>query len=192
MSRTLAIGLLAAAGWHGIPALADEADLWKRLAAGGHVVLMRHAQTTPGVGDPPGFRLDDCGTQRNLSPAGRADAKAIGAAFARHKVPVGRVLSSRYCRCLDTAKLAFGRVEPAEMVDSNWQQDDATIARKLATARQYMAAYGEPGNLVLVTHDVNVRALSGASLAQGEIAVAQARPDGTLRILGTLPAPQNR
>jgi broad specificity phosphatase PhoE len=192
MFRSLFTGLLAA-----LPlqcALADDAALWKRLAAGGHVVVMRHAATTPGVGDPPGFRPGDCATQRNLSPAGRADAKAIGAAFHRHAVPVGRVLTSRWCRCVDTAELAFGRAEPAEMVDSIWQESDAVRERRVAAVRRYAAAYSEPGNLVLVTHDVNVRALTGESLAQGEMVVAKAKQDGGLEVIGTLgvPKPENR
>jgi phosphohistidine phosphatase SixA len=192
MFRSLFTGLLAA-----LPlqcALADDAALWKRLAAGGHVVVMRHAATTPGVGDPPGFRPGDCATQRNLSRAGRADAKAIGAAFHRHAVPVGRVLTSRWCRCVDTAELAFGRAEPAEMVDSIWQESDAVRERRVAAVRRYAAAYSEPGNLVLVTHDVNVRALTGESLAQGEMVVAKAKQDGGLEVIGTLgvPKPENR
>ncbi|QBI04985.1 histidine phosphatase family protein [Pseudoduganella albidiflava] len=151
---------------------------------------MRHAVTTPGIGDPAGFRLGDCATQRNLSPAGRADAAAIGAAFRRHAVPVGHVLASRWCRCVDTAELAFGRVEPAPMVDSIWQEDAAVADRKTAAVRQYVAAYRAPGNLVLVTHDVNVRALTGTSLSQGEMVVARARTDGSLEVVGTLGVPR--
>lgn len=195
MFRSLTASLFALAALQSpmlhLPAhAADEAALWKRLAAGGHVVVMRHAATTPGVGDPPGFRLEDCKTQRNLSPAGRADAKAVGAAFHAHAVPVGRVLTSRYCRCVDTAELAFGRAEPAEMVDSTWQQDSATQDRKMAAVRKYVATFSEPGNLVLVTHDVNVRALTGESLAQGEMVVAKAKEDGGLEVLGTLGVPR--
>ena len=193
MFRSLIASLFALAALQ-LPVLAataaDEAALWKRLASGGHVIVIRHATTTPGVGDPPGFRLQDCKTQRNLSPAGRADAKAIGAAFHAHTVPVGRVLTSRYCRCVDTAELAFGRAEPAEMVDSTWQQDSATQDRKVAAVRKYVATFSEPGNLVLVTHDVNVRALTGESLAQGEMVVAKAKEDGSLEVLGTLGVPR--
>jgi phosphohistidine phosphatase SixA len=54
-------------------------------------VLMRHAATDPGAGDPPGFRLDDCATQRNLSAAGREDARRVGNAFRAHRIPVARV-----------------------------------------------------------------------------------------------------
>jgi phosphohistidine phosphatase SixA len=190
MLRSTIIGLLAFASLQAGATAADDAGLWQRLKGGGYVVVMRHATTTPGVGDPPGFTLDDCTTQRNLSSGGRADAQAIGAAFNRNKVLVGRVLTSRWCRCVDTAELAFGRAEPAEMLDSIWQQDGAARERKVAAVRKHAASYREPGNLVLVTHDVNVRALTGESLAQGEMVVARARADGTLEVLGTLDVPR--
>src|SRR5690606_18848597 len=85
---------------------ADE-QLWERLRAGGLVLLMRHAETTPGTGDPPGFRLEDCATQRNLSIAGREQARAVGAALARRGVKIATVLSSPWCRARETAMLAF-------------------------------------------------------------------------------------
>ena len=88
-------------------ARADEA-LWRLLKAGGQVVLMRHAVTTPGVGDPDGMVLHDCRTQRNLSDEGRAHARQVGEAFRARGVPVAQVLSSPWCRCLETARLAFG------------------------------------------------------------------------------------
>ena len=72
---------------------------------------MRHAVTTPGVGDPPGFRLDDCSTQRNLTDDGRRDAQRVGAEFRARGVVVENVLSSPWCRCVETANLAFGRAD---------------------------------------------------------------------------------
>lgn len=89
-------------------AAADEA-LWSLLQGGGQVVLIRHAQTTAGVGDPEGMRLDDCRTQRNLDERGRAEARRLGAAFQARNVPVGELLSSPWCRCVETARIAFGR-----------------------------------------------------------------------------------
>jgi phosphohistidine phosphatase SixA len=163
---------------------------WPLLQRGGYVILMRHAATVPGIGDPPGFKLGVCSTQRNLSQAGRADATRIGAAFCKHAVPVGPVLSSRWCRCVDTARLAFGRVELSEMVDSMFQDDDAARERKLAQLRAYLAQYKDPGNLVLVTHDVNIRALVGKYVEQGDIVIATRSPDGTLRIETTVPVAQ--
>ncbi len=93
------------------PVAADDAVVWERLRGDGQVVLMRHAVTTPGVGDPAGFRLDDCATQRNRTDAGRADAKRVGSVFQARAIPLSRVPSSPWCRCLETARLAFGRAE---------------------------------------------------------------------------------
>src|ERR1041384_6733269 len=79
----------------------DAADAGKALRAGGHVALMRHADAPGGVGDPPGFRVEDCATQRNLSDKGRADAEKIGARLKREAVAFDRILSSPWCRCQD-------------------------------------------------------------------------------------------
>lgn len=178
------------------PALAATPDeLWRRLQAGGHVLVVRHAATEPGVGDPPGFTLGDCATQRNLSLPGREDARALGAALRQHGVPVARVLSSRWCRCQDTARIAFGRAEPVPMLDSMMGDDGEGRGRKLAELRQALVAQAKQGaaagNLVLVTHDVNIQALTGDKLAQGEMLVATARPDGTLAVLGRLGVPKS-
>src|SRR5262245_9782671 len=90
---------------------ADEA--WEALVKGGHVALIRHGNAPPGSGgDPPGFRIDDCRTQRNLDDYGRAQGKALGKAFRSHDVRVDRIVSSLICRCMDTASLmAVGQVE---------------------------------------------------------------------------------
>jgi len=103
---------------------ADAERLWAQLHDGGQVILMRHAATTPGTGDPPGFKLGDCSTQRNLSDAGRAQAKAVGDEVRRREVPVGRVLSSQYCRALDTARLAFGKAEEEPALNLAFADED--------------------------------------------------------------------
>ena len=184
-SLALAVPLLAAE-----PASGRADDLWHRLQGGNHVLLVRHAATEPGIGDPPGFALDDCATQRNLSASGRADAGALGAAMRQHGVPVARVLSSRWCRCQDTARLAFGKVEPAAVLDSIMNDDEGARARKLAGLRQAVQAWQGPGNLVLVTHDVNIRGLTGEKLAQGEMLVTTRLPDGSLAVVGRLGVPK--
>lgn len=166
------------------PARADEA-LWDLLKAGGQVVVMRHARTVPGFGDPPGFRLGDCATQRNLSEAGREEARRIGAEFRDRGVPVGRVLSSRWCRCLETARLAFGTAEPWAPLDSFF--DDRS--REPDQTRQVRRRVGEhraSENLVLVTHQVNITALTGISPAQGEMVILTPSADGSFRTAGRL------
>ena len=184
--RFLAMSALLASGR---PAAADR-DLWQRLHEGGYVLLIRHAVTHPGVGDPPGFRLAVCSTQRNLSEQGRVDARAIGAALRNRGIPLGPVLSSRWCRCLDTARLAFGRAEEAPMLDSMFNDSEAQGRAKVRETLARVAAYKDSGdkrNLVLVTHDVNIRALVNEYVAQGEIVVARLG-HGKLEVVGRLRA----
>src|SRR5438552_12720025 len=104
----LAVALMAAPV---AAAASDEA--WAALAKGGHVALVRHGNAPPGSGgDPPGFKIDDCATQRNLDEKGRAQAKALGDAFRTHGVRVDEIYSSPWCRCMDTARLmGLGRVD---------------------------------------------------------------------------------
>jgi phosphohistidine phosphatase SixA len=168
-----------------LAAAADEA-VWQRLAAGGQVVLMRHSSTPPGIGDPPGFDLADCATQRNLSSAGRDEALRIGQALRARKVPIGEVRSSRWCRCLDTARLAFGTSpEPWPLLDSLF---DATSGRAAQTEalRRALAETRVRGNLFLVTHQANIVALTGLSLAPGEMIMLAPRSDGRHEVLGRI------
>lgn len=164
-----------------------EDQLWQQMRTGGAIVLMRHAATTPGIGDPAGFALGKCATQRNLSESGRRDARIIGAAFRNRNIVPGAVWSSRWCRCLDTARLAFDQATPEPTLDSMFNDDDATSNAKLRALRAKLAARGETGPLVLVTHDVNIRALTGVSLAQGEMVVTTLRRD-RLQVMGRLNA----
>jgi broad specificity phosphatase PhoE len=159
-------------------AAATAEDAWAALRNGGVVVLLRHAQTVPGVGDPPGFRLDDCGTQRNLSDAGRQQARRLGEAFKAAGVPVGEILSSRWCRCIDTASEAFGRVTGWPTADSFF---DARLSGAGANARQVqtealrkrIAAHRGKETLVVVTHQVNITELTGVHPAMGELVVVR-------------------
>jgi len=91
----------------------DSKEAWAALVTGGHVALIRHGNAPPGYGgDPPGFKIDDCKTQRNLDELGREQARALGETFRKHGVRVDRILSSPWCRCLETARLmAVGPVE---------------------------------------------------------------------------------
>jgi broad specificity phosphatase PhoE len=164
----------------------DDTALWDGLKSGRHVALMRHAQA-PGVGDPAGFRLDDCGTQRNLSAEGRQQAEQAGALLRRMGVNRATVYSSQWCRCLDTARgLGLGPVRPQPALNSffeNGGTEKAQTEQLRGLIRQRPA--GAP--LVLVTHQVNITALTGLVPASGEIVVLRAEGD-QLAVAGRLPA----
>lgn len=168
------------------PARADEA-LWRLLQDGRHVVLVRHAETEPGIGDPPGFRVEDCATQRNLSEAGRADARRMGEAFRKRAIPVTDVRSSRWCRCLETARLAFGKVNPEPSLDSMFREDERAGRWKVTAVREAIAGHSQPGNLILVTHSQNIIALTGQSVRSGEMVIVKPEAGSAgLRVVGTL------
>lgn len=168
-------------------ARADEA-LWRLLQGGGQVVLVRHALTDPGVGDPPGFRVDDCATQRNLSVEGRREAQRLGEALRARKVPVGKVLSSPWCRCLETARLAFGAAPVPEPALSNLFGRREREAPQVAALRRVVQAPAGGGNLFLVTHGSTTLALTGVSPGTAEMVVLTPQPGG-FRVAGRLPLP---
>ncbi len=152
----------------------SPAGFWDLLRAGGCVVLMRHAVTVAGVGDPPGFRLEDCSSQRNLSDAGRAQARALGEAFRRERVELAEVRSSAWCRCVDTAQLAFGRHTVWTPLNSFFQVGDR--ASQTRAVMQDVARLKAPANWMLVTHQVNMTALTGEYPASGEVFVTRFDP----------------
>lgn len=196
MRRATAFVLAAALALSALPALTATAapaqtDIWQELRTGrGYVVMLRHA-LAPGTGDPAGFRLGDCSTQRNLSAEGRRQAVAIGAQWRRERMPIDRVLTSRWCRARDTARLlAIGAVTAYPALDSSFTVSDATAARRAAEVRALIARHrGERGVLVLVGHQVNITDVTGVVPASGQAVVVKARADGTVRLIGTLPAP---
>jgi phosphohistidine phosphatase SixA len=166
------------------PARGDAPPLFERLRAGGLVLLMRHAETVPGTGDPPGFRHDDCATQRNLSEAGRAQARAVGERLRAERVPVGRVLTSRWCRCRETAELlGLGPVERFQPLDSFFEDRGRRAAHREGMLA-FVAGWRGPGNAVMVTHQVNVTAVADVFPRSGEVVVVTAEAEPT--VLGRL------
>jgi broad specificity phosphatase PhoE len=170
-----------------LPAAARASEpLWTLLKGGGQVVLLRHGSTPPAVGDPPGFRLDDCTTQRNLSAAGREEARRLGAAFTARGIPVDRVLSSPWCRCLETARVAFGAAEPWDELSSLF----ADRTRQAEQTRAFRELAGERragGNVILVTHGANIVAFVGVSPAMGEMVIVTPQGGGAFTVAGRLP-----
>ena len=156
--------------------VADEAqDAWAALAKGGHVALIRHGNAPPGYGgDPPGFRIDDCSTQRNLDDIGRQESRALGEAFRKHGVRVDRTLASPWCRCMETARLmAVGEVE------SSWAlvpDRDSNAPAHLTELKALVSGWRGPGTLVLVTHALTMQPLVGILPSQAEAIVLKPTP----------------
>jgi phosphohistidine phosphatase SixA len=190
MRRSVAGRLLALAALCALPprAAADLAPeaLWERLRAGGLVVLVRHA-SAPGTYDPPGFRLDDCATQRNLSARGRDEARRLGEAVRARGVEVTRVRSSRWCRARETAALAFGGYEPWPELDSFAGSDRSALPARSARIREAIAAWSGPGTLALVSHQFVISEVAGRPVGEAEMIVVAPGPGG-LEVLGSLRA----
>ncbi|MEZ5740231.1 MAG: histidine phosphatase family protein [Burkholderiaceae bacterium] len=146
----------------------DPRQAAARLARRGHVLLMRHAQTVAGTGDPPGFRLDDCATQRNLSDQGRAQARAIGEALRAAAIVPVKVQSSAWCRCRETAELAFGDYTVLPALNSFFE-DRSSAPAQLEALREAGRRVPVQDTIVWVTHQVVISALAGRFTSQGEI-----------------------
>ncbi len=167
------------------PAAAPANDaVWEALRAPGSVVVLRHSYA-PGSFDPPDARLDDCSTQRNLDEGGRAQARRTGEAFRTHGIVVGRVLSSPRCRCVDTARLAFGKAEPWDVLQGSLR--DSELRRRLmAPVRDTIAAHRDGLPLVLVTHGSVLSDLTGLDVPMGAFVVLRRGVDGAHTVVGQL------
>ena len=164
----------------------DEGALFEALRKGEAFAILRHA-LAPGTSDPPGFDLADCATQRNLSPEGRRQAAEIGAHFRAGGIATAEVFSSAWCRCRDTAELLeLGPVREMPQLNSFFEEPERSEAQT-AALKDWLVKHTASTPLVLVTHQVNIRALAGVPTSSGEVVVARLAPDGTVSVLGTLP-----
>ena len=153
-----------------LPGVAVAND-WDALEQDGAIAIMRHA-LAPGTSDPSNFELRDCATQRNLDERGRAQARNIGAAFADRGIEFDVVFTSQWCRTRETAELlGVGPVTKAPPLNSFFQ-DRSTRDQQTAETLALIAETG--GRMMLVTHQVNISALTGRSTRSGEV-LGQAR-----------------
>ena len=166
----------------------DE-GLQKLLQGGGQVLFIRHATTTPGVGDPDGFRIEDCKTQRNLSEEGRAEARRLGEALRKHKAPIGEVLSSPWCRCHDTAQLAFRRQATTWNPLSNLFGRRELADAQVRELRARIGSYKGKDNLVMISHGSVAAPLTGISPQQAEVIVLTPLGGDRFRVAGRIPPP---
>jgi phosphohistidine phosphatase SixA len=159
-------------------------DLWAEAKEGDKIILIRHA-LAPGGGDPPGFKIDDCKTQRNLDKVGIEQSKAIGKLFKKNKIPVDKVLSSQWCRCKDTAKYAFNNYFEFPALNSTFQSSFAkNEPKQLKQLQTFVNNWdGDGGNLVLITHYSIITAITNAVPSSGEIVIT----DKKFNVLSTIP-----
>ena len=159
-------------------------DLWAEAKEGDKIILIRHA-LAPGGGDPPGFKIDDCKTQRNLDKVGIEQSKAIGKLFKKNKIPVDKVLSSQWCRCKDTAKYAFGNFKTFDALNSFYDEKFHKFKKKqIKDLNKYLNEWDSEKNLVLVTHFVVISEMLNIGVSSGELAISEKNLDliGTIKI----------
>jgi len=156
---------------------------WKSIQEGNKIILIRHS-LAPGGGDPIGFKINDCKTQRNLNRAGISQSKKIGKLFKKNKVPIDQILSSQWCRCKDTAKYAFGDYKEFTALNSTFQSPyDKNETKQLKQLYSFVKKWdGKGKNLVLVTHYSIITAVTNAVPSSGEIIIA----DKNFKVISTI------
>ncbi|TAF99918.1 MAG: hypothetical protein EAZ37_17115 [Burkholderiales bacterium] len=162
----------------------DREALLATLRAGGAALLLRHAQTVAGVGDPPNFKLGDCKTQRNLSREGGLQAKRMGEALRASKVSFAQALSSQWCRCADTAK----HIVPAYVTWpplNSFFNDFSLRDSQTRTVKDRLLGIPKHETWLLVTHQVNITAMTGVSPPMGEGVVIRVGDSG-MEVIGLL------
>jgi broad specificity phosphatase PhoE len=163
-----------------------QEDAWAVLQRPGHVAFMRHAATSGGAGDPPGFKLEDCATQRNLTDEGRAQAIRTGEALRARGIAFQRILTSPWCRCRETARLLAGI--DAEVMDalSNLVGRSEHRAEQVQAIRAYLAGLDPSTRVLFVTHGIVIAAVTGRNPAEGEMVVVRVDAGGEPSIAGRL------
>tara|TARA_Y100001958_G_C21084718_1_gene439862 strand:- start:175 stop:738 length:564 start_codon:yes stop_codon:yes gene_type:complete len=156
---------------------------WQPAKEGNKIILIRHA-LAPGGGDPKGFKLDDCKTQRNLNKIGINQSKKIGNLFKKNKIKIDKVLSSQWCRCKDTAMYAFKKYEEFPPLNSTFSPPfDKNEKRQIQNLKSFVQNWNSNnGNLVLVTHYVVILAVTGLAPSSGEIVIT----DKDFKVLSTI------
>ena len=167
-----------------VPAPAAEA-LWTALKSKHHFVLVRHG-LAPGYSDPDGFNVKDCKTQRNLNNTGRQQSRKIGDLFKSNGISKALVYSSQWCRCLETAKLlGLGEVTELPALNSFFKKYER---KQMQTdeATDWIGRNSLNTPTVLVTHQVNITALTGYTPTSGELVFVRRGLKGTLAVIGTI------
>ena len=142
------------------------------LKKGGNLIFIRHAHA-PGGGDPENFNINDCSTQRNLNDSGRAQSKKIGKFFEENKIPIDSVISSEWCRCKETASIAFKNFETRSFLNSFYSAKfEKNKKSQMQNLENYINDWTSDKNLVLVTHYVVISEALNYAPGSGEIVIS--------------------
>jgi phosphohistidine phosphatase SixA len=164
----------------------DEAELIKRMQAGGHILMIRHA-LAPGFGDPDNFQIGDCSTQRNLNDRGREQAGAIGDWLRSRGITAARVYSSQWCRCLETAELlGLGPVTELPALNSFFELTQNREPNLKALRKFFAEQPSEGGLVILVTHQVTISAIADEGVSSGEGVLLDLNRDAPYRVVARL------
>ena len=159
-----------------------DKKLMNQLKDGEKLIFIRHAYA-PGNGDPNNFNLNDCSTQRNLSDNGRKQAQNIGKFFETNKIKIDKVLSSEWCRCKETAKIAFKNYSTNNFLNSFYSSKySQNKDKQVKELKAYVKKFKSNKNLVLVTHYVLISELLNYASSSGEMVVS----DKNFNIIGTI------
>ena len=159
-----------------------DKKLISKLNEGGKLIFIRHAYA-PGSGDPKNFNLNDCSTQRNLNDSGREQSKNIGNFFSRHNIKINKVYSSEWCRCKETAFIAFERFETKKFLNSFYSPQFAKNRKKqVKKFQEFINNWDKKDNLIFVTHYVFISEILNYAPSSGEIIIT----DKNFNIVDTL------
>ena len=150
-------------------------ELIDNLKSGGHLIFIRHAYA-PGGGDPDNFDINDCSTQRNLNDLGREQSNKIGNFFKRNQIPIDLVISSEWCRCKETASIAFKNFETKNFLNSFYSAKfEKNRKSQMKNLKKYVDSWNKNKNLVFVTHYVVILEALDYAPNSGEIVIADTK-----------------
>ena len=168
--------------------VAADDPLWSQLKKGGYVILMRNSAVDEGLGDPKGYKVNDCATQLNLTDKGRAEAQKIGDEFKKRKIPIKQVFTSAFCRAKETAQLAFGKADVWEALNSFYDKPNRKSEQTRLLHQRLESPPTDGTNLVLVTHGYNIVSAVGLNPDPGDMLIIAPAFRVGYKIVGELSA----
>ncbi len=157
-------------------------NIISELKKGGKIIFIRHAYA-PGGGDPDNFNINDCDTQRNLNDDGRLQSKKIGDFFKKNKISIEKVYSSEWCRCKETASIAFKKYETNNFLNSFFSAKFANNRKKqIIDFDKFISTWDKEQNLVFVTHYVVISEILNYAPSSGEIIIS----DKDFKVIDTI------